>query len=62
MKKRKIGYKQGYCPNCGKHIEFAPRNWEWDEDVLYYYYTCSCGAYGTENYKVEFECVEALHD
>ena len=61
-RKSKVGYKQGICPGCGKAIEFVPNNWSWDGDMLYYYYTCDCGAYGTENYRVSFDSVEALYD
>ena len=44
--------KQGYCPKCGKEIEFNDSIIDGDEVI--YYFTCDCGLAGSESYHLTY--------
>lgn len=51
--------KQGYCPKCGKEIEFNDSIIDGDEVI--YYFTCDCGLAGSESYHLTY-CTTAGDD
>lgn len=54
MEKEFVGYKSGYCPNCGTEI----KNYDdkaFDGKEVYFYFSCPCcGGAGCESYYLEY--------
>jgi hypothetical protein len=45
-----------YCYHCGKEItDYEDTEFKQDEGKLIFTYKCSCGFYGEQHFKVEYE-------
>lgn len=60
MEREVIGYKSGYCPNCGAGIAEYDGN-EIDGMEVHFYFSCpSCGGAGCETYLMEYDSSNCL--